>query len=98
MVLITNQLLSLDQGESGNPIPIVHAHNISLLKININMGCITCVLFAIVLILLLFKIYLKLTTGWCTSNVCLVGKTAIVTGANTGILLLCLTQLQNILL
>lgn len=49
------------------------------------MGCVTCVLFAVFLILVLFRLYLKLTTGWCTSNVCLVGKTAIVTGANTGI-------------
>lgn len=48
------------------------------------MGYVTCVLLAVFLILVLFKLYLKLTTGWCTSNVCLVGKTAIVTGANTG--------------
>lgn len=31
------------------------------------------------------KLYLKLTTGLCKSQVCLKGKTAIVTGANTGI-------------
>lgn len=31
------------------------------------------------------KLYIKLTTGICTSQVCLKGKTAIVTGANTGI-------------
>ncbi|VEN55749.1 unnamed protein product [Callosobruchus maculatus] len=35
--------------------------------------------------LVLLKVYLKLTTGWCESKVCLVGKTVIVTGANTGI-------------
>uniref|UniRef100_A0A6P7G5Q8 Retinol dehydrogenase 11-like isoform X1 n=1 Tax=Diabrotica virgifera virgifera TaxID=50390 RepID=A0A6P7G5Q8_DIAVI len=32
-----------------------------------------------------FKLYIKLTTGICQSQVCLAGKTAIVTGANTGI-------------
>ncbi|EFA09602.1 retinol dehydrogenase 11 [Tribolium castaneum] len=31
------------------------------------------------------KIYFKLTTGWCKSQTCLVGKTALITGANTGI-------------
>ncbi|XP_057653422.1 retinol dehydrogenase 11-like isoform X1 [Diorhabda carinulata] len=31
------------------------------------------------------KLYIKLSTGMCHSQVCLVGKTAIVTGANTGI-------------
>ncbi|XP_044269115.1 retinol dehydrogenase 11-like [Tribolium madens] len=31
------------------------------------------------------KIYLKLTTGRCRSHTCLVGKTAIITGSNTGI-------------
>lgn len=35
--------------------------------------------------MVIFKLYLKLTTGWCRSNVCLVGKTVIVTGANAGI-------------
>lgn len=30
------------------------------------------------------KIYIKLATGWCRSKTCLAGKTAIVTGANTG--------------
>jgi len=39
----------------------------------------------ILVIGIVFKIYLKLTTGWCRSATCLVGKTAIVTGANTGI-------------
>ncbi|KAL1498220.1 hypothetical protein ABEB36_009054 [Hypothenemus hampei] len=36
-------------------------------------------------ILIIFKIVKKLRTGWCRSNVCLVGKNAIVTGANSGI-------------
>ncbi|CAG9861379.1 unnamed protein product [Phyllotreta striolata] len=31
------------------------------------------------------KLYIKLTTGMCKSQVCLVGKTALITGANTGI-------------
>ncbi|CAH1374882.1 hypothetical protein MTP99_016245 [Tenebrio molitor] len=31
------------------------------------------------------KLYLKLITGWCRSQQCMVGKTAIITGANTGI-------------
>ncbi|EFA10517.1 WW domain-containing oxidoreductase-like Protein [Tribolium castaneum] len=31
------------------------------------------------------KIYLRLTTGWCKSHTCLVGKTTIITGSNTGI-------------
>ncbi|XP_044267585.1 retinol dehydrogenase 11-like [Tribolium madens] len=33
----------------------------------------------------LFKIYLKVTTGWCKSHTCLVGKTALITGGNAGI-------------
>lgn len=40
----------------------------------------------VVIVVLLLKCYLKFTTGWCNSYTCLVGKTAIVTGANTGIL------------
>lgn len=36
------------------------------------------------LITVIFKLYIKLTTGICKSQVCLKGKTAIVTGANTG--------------
>jgi retinol dehydrogenase-11 len=40
---------------------------------------------ATALVVLLVKTYAKLTTGWCRSQTCLVGKTAIVTGANTGI-------------
>jgi hypothetical protein len=39
---------------------------------------------ATALVVLLVKTYAKLTTGWCRSQTCLVGKTAIVTGANTG--------------
>lgn len=31
------------------------------------------------------KLYIKVTTGICKSQVCLKGKTAIITGANTGI-------------
>jgi retinol dehydrogenase-11 len=33
---------------------------------------------------LALKIYTRLTIGWCKSQTCLVGKTTIVTGANTG--------------
>lgn len=44
-----------------------------------------CVLAGLVLFLVIAKLYIKLTTGWCRSNVCLVGKTVIVTGGNTGI-------------
>lgn len=43
------------------------------------------ILFWVILVLLVFKLYIKTTTAWCKSNVCLIGKTAIVTGANTGI-------------
>lgn len=32
----------------------------------------------------LFKVYYKFTTGRDKSSTCLIGKTAIVTGANTG--------------
>ncbi|XP_030748250.1 retinol dehydrogenase 12-like [Sitophilus oryzae] len=46
---------------------------------------VVAVLAVLVLFLVLAKIYIKLTTGWCRSNVCLVGKTVIVTGSNTGI-------------
>ncbi|EFA09601.1 retinol dehydrogenase 11 [Tribolium castaneum] len=45
-------------------------------------------LIALVLILATcgaIKIYLKLTTGWCKSRTCLLGKTALITGANSGI-------------
>lgn len=37
------------------------------------------------LLLITLKLYIKLTTGLCKSQVCLKGKTAIVLGANTGI-------------
>lgn len=47
------------------------------------MGLLTVVVW-IAIILGVLKVCIKLTTGWCRSNVCLVGKTAIVTGANTG--------------
>ncbi|KAJ8957986.1 hypothetical protein NQ318_001987 [Aromia moschata] len=40
---------------------------------------------SVVLMLLLLKIYIKSTTGWCHSQVCLKGKTVLVTGANCGI-------------
>ncbi|XP_050297543.1 uncharacterized protein LOC126736916 [Anthonomus grandis grandis] len=49
------------------------------------MGCITCLLIWAIIVLIIIKLYIKLTTGWCRSNVCLVGKTAVITGANTGI-------------
>ncbi|KAJ3648512.1 hypothetical protein Zmor_020309 [Zophobas morio] len=45
-------------------------------------------LFVIIITLastVIFKIYLKLSSGWCRSQKCLAGKTAVVTGANTGI-------------
>ncbi|KAF2887869.1 hypothetical protein ILUMI_18304, partial [Ignelater luminosus] len=43
--------------------------------------------FIVILIipLVLFKIFQKFSTGWDHSPTCLVGKTTIVTGANTGI-------------
>ncbi|KAJ3643648.1 hypothetical protein Zmor_026347 [Zophobas morio] len=50
------------------------------------MLSITTIIFLIIFVLVIaFKIYMKVTTGWCRSHTCLVGKTAIVTGANTGI-------------
>ncbi|XP_044268105.1 retinol dehydrogenase 11-like [Tribolium madens] len=42
-------------------------------------------IFAILAIFAIAKIYFKLTTGWCKSQTCLVGRTALITGANTGI-------------
>lgn len=39
----------------------------------------------IILFVLCVKLYIKLTIGRCESPVCLKGKTAIITGANTGI-------------
>nr|XP_023022285.1 retinol dehydrogenase 11-like [Leptinotarsa decemlineata] len=38
-----------------------------------------------VLIALAIKVYLKVTTRWCQNKVCLVGKTVVVTGANSGL-------------
>ncbi|XP_023011679.2 retinol dehydrogenase 11 isoform X1 [Leptinotarsa decemlineata] len=37
------------------------------------------------IVFLILKIYTKVKTSWCKSKVCLIGKTVIVTGANTGI-------------
>lgn len=42
-------------------------------------------LIGIVLVLILLKIYARLTCGVCTSNAKLTGKTVIVTGATSGI-------------
>lgn len=42
------------------------------------------VIVTIIVIAILIKIYAKWTLGWCYSTACLVGKTAIVTGANQG--------------
>ncbi|XP_022915830.2 retinol dehydrogenase 12-like [Onthophagus taurus] len=50
---------------------------------------VVCTLGTIILIFLLtlgfFKVISKLTMGWCKSNTCLVGKTVIITGGNSGI-------------
>ncbi|XP_068897544.1 retinol dehydrogenase 11-like [Tenebrio molitor] len=43
------------------------------------------VILATIILCVAIKIYLKVTTRWCESATCLVGKAAIVTGANTGI-------------
>lgn len=54
------------------------------------MSCCSCSYYISLIVLILLaiaaslKIFMKLTTGWCRSQSCLVGKTAIVTGANTG--------------
>lgn len=48
------------------------------------MACFSCVLITLAFIAIILKLYTKLTTGWDKSFTCLVGKTAIVTGANTG--------------
>ncbi|XP_050301632.1 retinol dehydrogenase 12-like [Anthonomus grandis grandis] len=45
---------------------------------------ISAVLFIIIAVIAA-KLYVKLTTGWCYSNVCLIGKTVIITGANSGL-------------
>lgn len=48
------------------------------------MVCLTCVALWLGALAVILKIYIKLRTGWCKSNTCLVGKTAIITGANAG--------------
>lgn len=48
------------------------------------MACLICGLLLIVGGLIAVKLYVKLTAKRNNSYVCLVGKTAIVTGANTG--------------
>lgn len=40
--------------------------------------------FAALVIILLIKFYIKYTTGKNNSYTCLVGKTAVITGANSG--------------
>ncbi|CAH0554938.1 unnamed protein product [Brassicogethes aeneus] len=47
--------------------------------------CFIKLVLGVAIILSAIKIYCKLTIGWCRSQACLTGKTAIVTGANTGI-------------
>lgn len=44
-----------------------------------------CPILSVIGILIVLKVYLKLSTRWCQSNGCLIGKTAIITGANKGI-------------
>lgn len=46
--------------------------------------CFTLTVSILAIIGIILKIYTKLTTGWDNSFTCLVGKTAIVTGSNTG--------------
>ncbi|KAF5307640.1 hypothetical protein FQR65_LT06695 [Abscondita terminalis] len=43
------------------------------------------IIFTIIIICIVIKFYIALTTRWNSSPTCLVGKTAIVTGSNTGI-------------
>lgn len=38
----------------------------------------------ITIALILFKIFVKITTGFNDNYVCLIGKTALITGANSG--------------
>ncbi|XP_030768337.1 retinol dehydrogenase 11-like [Sitophilus oryzae] len=49
------------------------------------MSCFDYTAFWLVIAVISYKLWVKLSTGWCKSNVCLVGKTAIITGGNTGI-------------
>ncbi|GJQ85022.1 hypothetical protein Trydic_g3683 [Trypoxylus dichotomus] len=49
------------------------------------MACFLCAVLAVVALGAALKVYLKLTTRWNRSYVSLIGKTAIITGANTGI-------------
>lgn len=42
---------------------------------------------ALVVVAVILKLYTKLTTGWNESFTCLVGKTTLVTGSNTGMYL-----------
>lgn len=50
------------------------------------MGCLAAiaVIASIVFLFFIIKAILKVTSGWDRSPTCLVGKTTIVTGANTG--------------
>lgn len=48
--------------------------------------CLSAVFLGLALIAIAIKLYTKLTIGWDNSFTCLNGKTALVTGANTGIL------------
>ncbi|RZC35588.1 adh short domain containing protein, partial [Asbolus verrucosus] len=54
-----------------------------------DMVCIFFVSFVIITVIIcidiILRIYTKLSTGWCRCHTCLVGKTAIITGANRGI-------------
>lgn len=49
-----------------------------------SLAIVTVLAYYIALPIIVFKIFLKLTTGWDRSPTCLVGKTTIVTGANSG--------------
>ncbi|XP_049824178.1 retinol dehydrogenase 11 [Aethina tumida] len=72
-------------------IPVIGSNLFVIEPVSTMLGvfCSTCCLFKLVAVvgalLAIAKLYIKLTTGWCRSQTCLVGKTAIVTGANTGI-------------
>ncbi|XP_017778359.1 PREDICTED: retinol dehydrogenase 12-like isoform X1 [Nicrophorus vespilloides] len=49
------------------------------------MSCLISIAFYVLLAGIVLKIYAKLSMGWCKAKVCLVGKTALVTGGNSGI-------------